>query len=576
MKQMFDGSLFDLSSTNSVCWNAPQNSNVINTIIIYYNFGLRECLLLSLISASKISKDTEIILINDASEFNIENTEKNNVGILKYEIQVGQAKSIKKAIELARGKTIQIIDYDTIYEKNDIPNFNAELCCGKTIVKNGSENLREFAQGLIFKKDCIVNIINQIPDDFYSGIFEAIGYIAKQYDMEHTDNIITLCNNDISNRFYDKYETIEKNNIEKIKNCIEINNNFSKKKIIIMDNDISVSGSQWSSVLWGKGLKELGNDVCFLLYKGGNLTNYLRSNDIEYRIYDNNDKFSSWLLENVVGYKADIIDVAWNGDLITKEISNISKKCFYHLQSIKIPWFEKKDFYHNDHFIPVCHAIEKKYKNNFPFYTIHSPVDINTYLIKKNIRNISRSIFGFSDEDFVITWSGRISAKEKCANDLKYIASKLPNVKFALATIFSNINSYHRQIFIDGWKYWCSKNDSVLVDNLMPWNMAYFYACGDAYISISEIEGLSLATVEAGVSKLPLISTNVGGQCEFVIDEVNGKLIENKDSIVNAIQILTQTTREQRNVLGQYSFELANSLCDINTVTRKLYLAYGN
>jgi glycosyltransferase involved in cell wall biosynthesis len=63
-----------------------------------------------------------------------------------------------------------------------------------------------------------------------------------------------------------------------------------------------------------------------------------------------------------------------------------------------------------------------------------------------------------------------------------------------------------------------------------------FLSAIDVVISTSDNEGIPIALIEAQLSGKPVIATNVGSNCEVVLDEVTGILTKSTvDSLVAAI-----------------------------------------
>lgn len=88
-------------------------------------------------------------------------------------------------------------------------------------------------------------------------------------------------------------------------------------------------------------------------------------------------------------------------------------------------------------------------------------------------------------------------------------------------------------------------------------NVQDYLAVSDIYIQTSHREGLPLSTIEAIATKLPVISTDVGGMKNIVKD--NGFLLKDGDDegLFNAMKSLS-TDGLLREEMGKKSFEIAN------------------
>ena len=103
-------------------------------------------------------------------------------------------------------------------------------------------------------------------------------------------------------------------------------------------------------------------------------------------------------------------------------------------------------------------------------------------------------------------------------------------------------------------------------------NVEDYLSKADIYLSTSHREGLPLSMLEAMASRLPIISTNVGGIPDLI--DGNGILIEddNVDQLVEAMLSLSSNT-ELRKIYGDKSYEIAKNFdskkCAINYI--KIY-----
>ena len=103
-------------------------------------------------------------------------------------------------------------------------------------------------------------------------------------------------------------------------------------------------------------------------------------------------------------------------------------------------------------------------------------------------------------------------------------------------------------------------------------NVEDFLADSDIFLLTSQYEGLSLATLEAMASSLPIISTNVGGMSDIVQD--NGFLLEenNVSLFVEKIELLSNNEL-LRKKMGLRSKELVKkyNIYDMQEQYMKLY-----
>lgn len=85
-----------------------------------------------------------------------------------------------------------------------------------------------------------------------------------------------------------------------------------------------------------------------------------------------------------------------------------------------------------------------------------------------------------------------------------------------------------------------------------------YLADADIYISTSHREGLPLSMIEAMASKLPIISSNVGGISDLI--EENGMLFEDNDEIalIENMIVLAKNSELRKN-MGEKSYDIVKS-----------------
>ena len=94
-----------------------------------------------------------------------------------------------------------------------------------------------------------------------------------------------------------------------------------------------------------------------------------------------------------------------------------------------------------------------------------------------------------------------------------------------------------------------------------------YLADADVYISTSHREGLPLSMIEAMASKLPIISSNVGGISDLIED--NGMLFEDNDkgALIKNMIILANDA-ELRKKMGEKSYDIVKSF-DVSKCAEK-------
>jgi glycosyltransferase involved in cell wall biosynthesis len=135
----------------------------------------------------------------------------------------------------------------------------------------------------------------------------------------------------------------------------------------------------------------------------------------------------------------------------------------------------------------------------------------------------ARKSIGVNEKGILVGWMARMTSV-KNPKLLLEVASRLPDVNFVMAgggdlleTIKSNAPE---NVKVIGWA-----------------DAATFWSAVDIAISTSDNEGMPVALIEAQLSGVPVIATNVGSNSEVIEDQVTG-LITSKsvDALVSAIK----------------------------------------
>jgi glycosyltransferase involved in cell wall biosynthesis len=135
----------------------------------------------------------------------------------------------------------------------------------------------------------------------------------------------------------------------------------------------------------------------------------------------------------------------------------------------------------------------------------------------------ARKSIGVNETGILVGWMARMTSV-KNPKLLLDVASRLPDVHFVMAgggdlleTIKSNASE---NVKVIGWA-----------------DAATFWSAVDIAISTSDNEGMPVALIEAQLSAVPVIATNVGSNSEVIEDQVTG-LITSKsvDALVSAVK----------------------------------------
>lgn len=166
-----------------------------------------------------------------------------------------------------------------------------------------------------------------------------------------------------------------------------------------------------------------------------------------------------------------------------------------------------------------------------------------------------RESFHLSKQAVVILHAGRFSAEkrqDRLIESFAMIHHKFPNAALILAgdgperggleALVHKFNLQNR-IFFAGF-----------ISDMKP-----YYQQSDIFALTSDREGLPLVLLEAAVSKLPVVSTDVGGVTEFLKDKVNGLVVKDAtpSSLAKAFEtlLLDPSLRKKMGEAGYLEWE---------------------
>ena len=146
------------------------------------------------------------------------------------------------------------------------------------------------------------------------------------------------------------------------------------------------------------------------------------------------------------------------------------------------------------------------------------------YLSEKEARSLVRSELGFSNNDFIFVFIGRL-VNDKGLGELADAIRKLENENLEIKLLLiGEIDGEDDALAKDKLNYLMqSKNVKYIgvQSDIRPYLMA-----SDVLVFPSYREGFPNVPLEAGALGLPAIVTNINGSNEIIEDGVNGKIIQ--------------------------------------------------
>lgn len=212
-------------------------------------------------------------------------------------------------------------------------------------------------------------------------------------------------------------------------------------------------------------------------------------------------------------------------------------------------------------------AIKKKIISSKRIKYICNGLDTNAYVFSNETRYKIRHQYGFTDEFIWIT-VGRLNE----VKNHKYLLSEfrsLARYKCALVIVGDGPLRQELEQYVHKWGIanvlFMGKRDDV----------GELLSMADAFVLSSIHEGLPLSLQEAGAIGLPLVSTNVGGCNEAILEGKNGYLCESnvKGSLAGCMKTVMEQSIIDRNKMGIKSREIIVKKFDLsNTIDKWLGL----
>ena len=189
--------------------------------------------------------------------------------------------------------------------------------------------------------------------------------------------------------------------------------------------------------------------------------------------------------------------------------------------------------------VPTKKAYElfkKKYKVDRNVYIVPTGIDVEKFYIENNKKlNIEkkRKSLGIEKDDFVILFVGRIGTEkniELLLSSMKTLIGVSPKIKLLIIGDGPDLAEYQE---------YCLKNKidkNVIFTGKVPWDdISSYYLISDVFATASHTETQGLTVIEAMAASLPVVCINDESFTDTVIDNLNGKIFENRKEYKKAI-----------------------------------------
>ena len=200
---------------------------------------------------------------------------------------------------------------------------------------------------------------------------------------------------------------------------------------------------------------------------------------------------------------------------------------------------------------------------------LHNSIDVEMFSPDPVAKQRVRAELGIAEGAKVALWCGRMHETRKRLDVLRETISAVrddASIQFLVVGYFRGTEGDR-----EGWVEFMREHPNVSwAEDVSPWQTPQYYAAADVYLSTSgfkrsDFEGLSVATVQALATALPVITTRSGGQEEVVEEGVNGRLVDpgDADAVAQALRELLRTGDAEFDQMQRRSRERALEHFDI-------------
>ena len=182
--------------------------------------------------------------------------------------------------------------------------------------------------------------------------------------------------------------------------------------------------------------------------------------------------------------------------------------------------------------VPTKKAYElfkEKYKVDRNVYIVPTGIDVEKFYKENNQKETTDKIrqnLNIKKDDFVILFVGRIGSEkniELLLTSMRTLTGVSQQIKLLIVGDGPDLPEY---------KEYCKKNNlenNVIFAGKVPWEeISNYYVISDVFATASKTETQGLTVIEAMAASLPVVCIKDESFTDTVIDNLNGKIFENR------------------------------------------------
>lgn len=204
-----------------------------------------------------------------------------------------------------------------------------------------------------------------------------------------------------------------------------------------------------------------------------------------------------------------------------------------------------------------------------PIEVIPNGLDLAPY--RENIRPIDRSNIGFSDNDVILIYVGRLSPEKNLSLLFRAFYGVAMTYDYVRLLIVGdgpereNLETLTKHMDLGSKVFFTGMIDYKEIPS--------YLTTSDIFVTPSNSETFGLSTVEAMAAGLPTLGMDAPGSQDIIEDGVTGLVASDDLAVFTAKLVLLSTNHELRQEMGKKAL-IASEKYDIGTTTGALILQY--
>lgn len=262
---------------------------------------------------------------------------------------------------------------------------------------------------------------------------------------------------------------------------------------------------------------------------------WLQQHNVPVRICPKGTPYAQWVRETLNGFSPDVLMIGWiqqfpdalfDGPWKTVTFSEgLDSNYLYQFIGDKVDLILGASDAMKD-------VVPEKYRTKLDI--LPTAIPMAHFVYDEESRMKARDRFGLPKDKKVVVWTGRFCDQKRpdiLIQVMERILAERDDVYFLVCTpiTYDETQRY--------WEHVKGLPRVVTQYGLMPWDATDYMNCGDVYLSTSDYEGLSIATMEALAAGTPVVTTDATGQREIVTDGVSGVItpLADVDALVQGV-----------------------------------------